>query len=79
MIHLQKMESKSVDDMRIANKGHPLGRFGKVGVNMPMDKIAGLESADEFQEALETPMTTIFGIMDMPGRRVGNHQVHPPL
>ena len=73
------MEGKGVDDTRIANKGHTLGRLGEVSVNVAVDKIAGFEPADELQEALETPVATVFRIMDMPGRRMGNDDVHPPL
>ena len=73
------MEGKGVDDTRIANKSHTLGRIGEVGMNVAVDKIAGFEPADELKEALETTVATVFRIMDMPGRRVGNHDVHPPL
>ncbi len=63
----------------MAHKGHPLGRIGKLGVNMAMDKITRFEPADEFQKALETPVTSVFRIVDMPGRRMGDHNIHAPL
>ena len=76
MIHLQKMTAKGIDHTGMANRGDPLGRIAEMGVNVAMDEIARFESADELDETFETAMTTVLGIVNVPGRRMGDDDVN---
>lgn len=70
------MAGKGVDNPCMAHKRHPLGRIREVSVYMTMDKITRFKTADKFDETVESPVTAVFGIVNMPRRRMGDNNIH---